>query len=364
MKHIVVSGVNLRKGGTLTVLCECLSYLSSCSGYKVTALVHDKNLCLFPSIEYIEIPWSAKSWIKRLWCEYVTMHHISRQLQPVDLWLSLHDTTPNVIAKRQAVYCHTPFPFMKHNRRDWIMNYKIALFSLFTKYAYRYNVRKNNYLIVQQEWMRISLGKLVRFPISKIIVAPPAFAPFPIPDKASKNDEIVFLYPSYADTHKNFETLCEATALLEKKIGAGRFRTVITISGSENKYANWLYKKYKGVRSIEFRGFMAKEQLIEFYGEASCLVFTSRAETWGLPISEFKVTEKPMILSDLPYSHNTAAGAKNVAFYPVDDAKTLSERMFEIVNGDLSNFVSVKDTALVAPSAYSWEELFKLLLVD
>ena len=43
-KTIVVSAVNLRKGGTLTILRDCLGYLSSLArggGYRVVALVGD-----------------------------------------------------------------------------------------------------------------------------------------------------------------------------------------------------------------------------------------------------------------------------------------------------------------------------------
>ena len=43
MKTIVVSAVNIRKGGTLTILRNCLEYLSGLAqsgNYRVVALVH------------------------------------------------------------------------------------------------------------------------------------------------------------------------------------------------------------------------------------------------------------------------------------------------------------------------------------
>jgi len=107
MKQIVISAVNLRKGGTLTILRQCLAFLSEWApahGYRVTALVHKLELADYPNIQYIELPWPIDGWGKRLWCEYVTMGKISRELGVIDLWLSLHDTTPRVQAHRQAVY--------------------------------------------------------------------------------------------------------------------------------------------------------------------------------------------------------------------------------------------------------------------
>ena len=115
------------------MLRDCLQYLSGRKDLHVTALVHRKELCDYPGIEYIELPWSIEGWIKRLQCEYITMHRISKQLPETDLWLSLHDTTPRVMAKQQAVYCQTSFPFMKTTLRDFRMDPKIPIFALFTR---------------------------------------------------------------------------------------------------------------------------------------------------------------------------------------------------------------------------------------
>ena len=85
IRTIVVSAVNIRKGGTLTILRQCLEYLSLLSEtrqFRVVALVHRKSLVYYPGIEYIELPDTVKSWGRRLWCEYVTMHRISRELAP------------------------------------------------------------------------------------------------------------------------------------------------------------------------------------------------------------------------------------------------------------------------------------------
>ena len=136
-KTIVVSAVNLNAGGTLTILRDCLQYLSRLAEqneYKIIALVHKRELADYPRITYIEMRWPKKSWIGRLWCEYVTMRRISQDLAPVYLWLSLHDTTPNVTAERRAVYCHNPFPFYKWKAREWLFTPKIVMFALFSKW--------------------------------------------------------------------------------------------------------------------------------------------------------------------------------------------------------------------------------------
>lgn len=319
-KTIVVSGVNLRKGGTLIIMRGCLEYLSRMTDqYRVVALVHRRELCDYPGIDYIELPWCIRSWAHRLWAEYVTMHRISREIAAEDgrrvwLWLSMHDTTPRVEAEHQEVYCHTAFPFMKWRLRDFRMDWKIPLFAMFTRWAYRINVHRNDCLIVQQHWFAESMSRMLGVPIGKFRVIPPE-QPLLTAERDRlaevKPDESVFMYASTADCHKNFETLCEAAELLEKELGTGRFRVVLTISGTENRYARWLYGKWGDVKSIEFRGLMNRETLFENYRKAGTLVFPSRVETWGLPMSEY-MTVNPdgrILAADLPYAHETAPDA-------------------------------------------------------
>ena len=360
-RNIVVSAVNIRKGGTLTVLRDCLQYLSGRKDLHVTALVHKQELCNFPGIDYIEIPWSVEGWLKRLWCEYVSMNRISRTLPDTYLWLSLHDTTPRVKAQRQAVYCHTSFPFMKPSFRDLMMDYKIPLFSLFTKYAYRWNVKKNSYLIVQQEWMRQALASMVSFPTDRIIVAPPTFKRLEI--TATPSNPPMFLYVATPDCHKNFETVCKAAQLLEKRVGKGSFSVMFTIKGDENRYAQWIRRNWCHLASIQFAGYLSREDMAKAYGKASCLVFPSRIETWGLPISEFLPTEKPMVLADMPYAHGAAAGASKVAFFPPADSERLADIMQEVIDNNKTSFGPVPVPEFDAPYAENWDGVFDLLLI-
>ena len=364
-KSVVISAVNLRKGGTLTVLRDCLSYLSKREDVEVTALVHDKTLCSYPGIEYIEIPWSTKGWGRRLWCEYVTMHRISKDMDRVpDLWFSLHDTTPNVIARRQAVYCHTSFPFLKVKCQDWKMDPKSPLFANLTKFAYRINVRRNNYMVVQQDWFREGLSKKTGFPKEHIVVAPPAFS-IPEYDLSVERAAVpTFIYPATPDCHKNFETLCEAARILQQEVGENRFQVILTLNGTENKYSSWLKKNWGDVSSVYFAGFQKKEDLVRLIETSTALVFPSRIESWGLPISEYIPTAKPMLLADLAYAHETSEGAGKVAFFDPSDPVGLSMMMKKLIHDDESFLSPVQKKVTEPPYASDWDELFNLLLTD
>lgn len=366
MRTIVVSAVNIRKGGTLTILGQCLKYLSLLSetrGFRVVALVHRKSLICYPGIEYIEMPDTVKSWGRRLWCEYVTMHRISRELAPVYLWFSLHDTTPRVVAERQAVYCQTSFPFLRWKWQDLHFDYKIVLFALFTRLAYRINIKKNKYLIVQTDWLRKGFSKMFGLSESKFIVAPPKQAEM-MESKPTcrENNVYTFLFASTPDCHKNFELVCQAARLLQDELGKNKFVVVFTIDGTENKYAHWLYKSWGDVASLRFTGLMERTKLYEYYANADCLIFPSRIETWGLPISEFTQFGKPMLLADLPYAHETAAGSTQTGFFNPCDANDLKEQMKRLVLNDKTFLATVPEREIARPVAYTWKELFDKLL--
>lgn len=381
-KTIVVSGITLRKGGTLTILRDTLNYLSGLaeSGeWRIVALVNRRELCDYPNIEYIEVP--LKGWIGRLWYEYVTMHRISKEIGPVYLWLSMHDVTPRVVAERQAVYCQTSFPFYNWKWRDFRFDPKIPMFAMLTRFYYKARVQHNRYLIVQQEWLRKGLSKMLGVNEDKFIVAPPNTSfknenknedknkqsAMSLAEQQQGNNEDekkTFLYVSTADCHKNFETLCKASKILENKLGKGRFNVVLTVKGDENKYAQWLYKNWGDVDSIDFHGLMDKDTLYDYYKNSDCLVFPSNVETWGLPISEYmEMNGGPMIVSDLPYAHNTTKGAGKVAFFKPDNANDLAQKMEELIYGKQQSFRSVpEDVQIAEPYAHNWQELFELLL--
>lgn len=371
---IVVSAVNLRKGGTLTIMRQCLEYLSQLHaerGYRIIALVHQRDLADFPGIEYIELPWAIKGWAKRLWCEYITMKGISKQIGDIDLWLSLHDTTPRVVAKRQAVYCQTSFPFFTWHLRDFKYDKKIPLFAMLTRFAYQIGIKKNKYLIVQQEWLREGFSHMFKLPKEQFIVAPPTRA-FPITlepqDSATPHTSdklFTFLFVSTPDSHKGFEVLAEASRQLEQILGTNKFQTVITMSGHENTYAQDIYNKWSQVSSLHFVGLLDQQKLYKEYLNADCLVFPSRIETWGLPISEYIAVhqgKRPLILCDLPYAHETSQGAEQVAFFPNEDSTALALLMQQILQGNTEAFIPNPLTDKSAPVAHDWRELFELLL--
>ena len=372
MKTIVVSAVNLKVGGTLTILRDCLRYLSGLAetgDYRIVALVYKQEVADYPNIEYIEMQWPKKAWIYRLWCEYVTMRKISRELSPVFLWLSLHDTTPNVEAERRAVYCHNSFPFYRWRMREILFTPKVVLFSLFSKYVYKTNIHKNTYVSVQQQWLRKAFMHWFGLPEEAIIVAPPVHSKerlkvVNVPEQEeTTGKDYSFIYAAAPDSHKNFECICRATEWLQQQKPNLHFKVFMTVNGKENAYTRWLFSHWgKSIPALQFIGYLDKELLYKYYQESDCLIFSSKVETWGLPITEFAAYNKPMLLSDLPYAHETAGGCQHVAFFNPDSPEELSTQMEKLITGDASFLIHPEKEVIHPPLAGSWHDLFNILL--
>ncbi|MDR2859812.1 MAG: glycosyltransferase [Mediterranea sp.] len=363
MKTIVVSGINLFMGGTLKVMQDCLSALSRyalANDYQIVAMVYDETLFAhYERVRYISFPKSRKSYLHRLYYEYIGFKKLSKQLRPY-AWFSLHDTTPNVVAERQAVYCHNPFPFYRAGWKDLLLQPNIFLLSLLTRHIiYKINIKRNNQVVVQQEWIRQAFRK--QFSINNVVVALPMHVTEMTEQKAKPREtgKTIFFYPAGPVVHKNFEAVCKAAVLLEKE-GVQNFEVVLTTNGKENRYTQWLFKTYGNAKHIRFEGFLKREEMDHYYQNADCLVFPSKVETWGLPITEAKERHLPILIADRPYAKESVGRYEKVRFFNPHDAGELARVMKSFIDHTIhyDNTFEVNHQGTVTRS---WEELFDIL---
>lgn len=365
-KHVVVSAVNFSEGGPLTVLQESLEAAAQClpPDWKITALVHRKDLIANPRIETLAFPHSKQSWFKRLWLEWVAFDRLSKSLKP-DLWLSLHDITPRVRARRQVVYCHNPSPFYKITWRDARLEPAFALFNLLYGRLYGAFLSRNHTVVVQQAWLRQAFRGLYAHP--NVVVAYPmkpdeqvtaseqthAIAPFNGPRP------LVMLYPALPRVFKNVEVLCEAMKRLPPAI-SGAVELRLTLSGAENRYARDLHQRFSSVPGVCFIGRQTRQQMAEEYRACDVVVFPSRLETWGLPITEAKELNKPLVVADLPYAHETVGNCSAVTFLPATEVRAWVN-VFEQMACGQHTFGTQTRVAPEAPFAADWPQLWRLI---
>ena len=107
---------------------------------------------------------------------------------------------------------------------------------------------------------------------------------------------------------------------------------------------------------------------MKYYSKIETVIFPSKLETWGLPISEAKAFGKNIILADLEYAHETLGTYEKVMFFGPDDAEKLAEKMEMLINDD-ENMKNIEfdgniEKNIENPFCKNWKELFDILLLD
>ena len=360
-QKIVVSAINSFGGGVLSVVQDCLQEMITIYGDKIeiTALVYNKSMVGIEGITYLEFPKARSNWYWRLYYEYVYFYQLSKQIRP-DIWLSLADATPRVIAPVQAVYCHNLAPFYQITRKDAQFDPVLAIYHFIFKYIYQINIRKNKYVIVQQQWLREEFINL--FKINNVLVAYPKITEVTLylKDEAKPNKKhFIFFYPSIPRVFKNFELITEAINILLSK-NISNFEVIFTFSGDENKYAQSIYKKYGYLTQIKFVGELSRKEVFDFYKQSDAVIFSSKAETWGMGISEGIIFNKPIFAIDFPYARETAGNYHKIKFFNPGSPEQLANFMEDFIKNRLNYD---KNEAIVPshPHAKNWRELFDYL---
>ncbi|MGU3415452.1 glycosyltransferase [Enterobacteriaceae bacterium C34A] len=343
-KLIVLSGVNMVEGGILTVYRTMIATFSSIPGIKLICLVHDKELfeefTLLSNVEFREFSHVKSSWLNRLKFEYLTSYKLSKDLNP-DAWICLHDISARVKTSKQFVYCHNPSPFYQSTLKDFKYDKTFYLFTKFYKFLYRINIKSNRYIIVQQEWIAEYFNK--HFGVDSITVA------HPVDNKnAVMGDQVAkeikpgaktLVYPAFPRTFKNFEVIIDAMDLI-KKYDLGTYNElniIFTFSKGMTKFGDHIIDECetRHLDKISFIGVQTKNKLNDIYkNESDALIFPSKLETWGLPLSEAKVHNLPILSAGLPYAKETIGTYHQVAFFEPDDAESLAKKLIAYCHGE------------------------------
>ncbi|MGI8464316.1 glycosyltransferase [Pectobacterium punjabense] len=336
--RIVISGVNLNEGGPLRIYSDFLDSLAK-SSLDSICLVNDRSLFKknYPdNIKFIEISWPKKNWLNRIFFEYIYSYFVCLKLKP-QMWVSLHDISP-ILPRNvsQFVYCHNPSPFYKPTLVDFKFAKKFFLFSIFYKYIYRFNIKSNTAVIFQQKWMSEEFKK--NFHIDNVITCRPENHIYELDEKKitknylyNRSGKVKFFFPTLPRTFKNIELIIESVELDPSIQEISEF--IITIDRSQGKYANYLIDRASKFDCFLFTGYLDRDNVESYYNNCDVVIFPSKLETWGLPITEAKLKEKPIIVSDLPYAYETIGNYDNVVFIPVNEPEHLAKIIRCIFSG-------------------------------
>lgn len=365
IKTIVISAINIYSSGPLTIVRDFLSTLVASKVFlrgelRVILFCHSADLykdLSSKNILLIAKPLSRKNWLVRLFYEYIWFWLWSVNYD-VDYWISLHDVTPNVKAKHRILYCHNSSLFYSGVHK-WREAPGFEMFRLFYKYLYRINLGKNEYIIVQQQWIRDAFVSRLGCDPLRLIVARPDVRLIhkeEVQQKKSPSSMTSIIYPAFPRLFKNYEVLLDAM----RQLADAPIKLILTLTGKENNYARRVADECNNLKNVELVGFLTYEELFKVYSDVDAMVFPSKLETWGLPLSEFRCFNKPIFAANLPYAKETLSGYDQVCYFDPDDFKELCRL--------LSRFIMYRefkptrfDTVYAPPFAQGWDELLKLI---
>lgn len=331
-------------------------------------MVHDTNLYTdlnLKNIELIQFPKIRSSYFVRIMYELFIFNSFCKK-NNIQYWLSMLDISTRLNKKvKQSVYCHNASPFKKTELNDLVLEPRFFLFTLFYRLLYRFNIKSNEYVIVQQLWIKKQFEKMFSLNPNKILISRPEintgmnslFSRTTI----DKNNKYKFFYPTFPRPFKNINVICESVKLLNSLTDSLNYEVIITIDGSENIYAKKIIKKYSHLRNISFVGQKSRNDVYNYYKEIQCLIFPSKLETWGLPISEFKPFGGLILAANLEYSKETVNGYEKIVYFDPDNPKELANIMMQAIL-NTSNFTKSYPINYPQPLANNWGELYDILL--
>lgn len=244
-----------------------------------------------------------------------------------------------------------------------------ALFNLFYGQLYRMFISRNQAVVVQQDWLRTEFER--RYAHPNVVAAHPtaatqgvAFAVNPAPclRRPTVSEPLVLLYPALPRVFKNFEVLCEAMQQMPSE-ARGLLELRLTLSGEENAYARDLFKRFSSVAGVHFISRQSRQQMVQQYISCDVVLFPSKLETWGLPITEAQTNGKPLLVADLPYAHETVGNCDAVTFLPAGSSQAWAQTFIKLIHG---RHTFGKQTKAVPhpPFAANWTELWQMLTKD
>lgn len=359
--RVVVNALNLTGRGGRTILANCLQAFDRTMPDDWTATAYVAPGIELPPmarVRLVPITRRWNSWADRLWLELIGLAQMEAA-QPIGLFLSLQGASARILAWRKAVYCHQNLPLAPLPASVAIRHRRFALQRLIYDFLYRFAIGRDDWVIVQQQWTRDAFRS--RYGRRRVIVARPVPADAPIAHfrkPPAGVGTLRILCPLAAFPNKDVETAIE-TAHLLRQAGLD-FELTLTIDRNESGYAAELAQRAATVPEILLVGLLAPTELSHAYQQHHLMLYPSRVESWGLPLSEGKAHGIGIIATDHPYAREAVGDYDGADFFPAGDAEAAANCIISYwTEGCLLGHSAAIHPQ--APYAESWDSLVRLL---
>lgn len=329
MKRVLVYDVAAESSGAKAVLEKYIESFrkDGASLYYVVTSVLD-----YPSsenAEFIKLKWCKKSWLHRLYCDYVYMPRLIKKLN-IDEIFSLQNIILPIRGLKQTVLVHNAIPFTDH-RFSLFSDSFLFIYQNLIGHLIKKSCKKADKIIVQTKWMKKKISELCKLPLTKIeLEKREEIRALSAENERIKNDIPTFFYPAMPFSYKNHRVILEACRNL-KNSGITDFKVVFTFTGDENKLAGKIKSIIQAEKlPIELVPTLNCKAMDEMYGK-SVLLFPSYLETVGLPLLEAQAFRAKIIAADCAYSREALENYE-AEFFDYTSAEALALKMREVIH--------------------------------
>jgi glycosyltransferase involved in cell wall biosynthesis len=205
-------------------------------------------------------------------------------------------------------------------------------------YRYRECCAQARMVAVGSNWMRnevMNHFKLEAAKVKVIQMAPPVDA-YSIPsedeiEEARRHfslNEPFLLYPAQTWAHKNHLGLIRALSHLQQNFD---IRPLVVCTGRTNDHFAVIKKMLKKIdmtSQVKFLGFISPSEIQSLYRLCRVMVFPSKYEGWGLPVTEALRTGVPIACSRLSILEEQAGNA--ALYFDPDNPRELAESVYRL----------------------------------
>lgn len=327
--RIVVNDIAASEGGALTVLEELIDDVKlHGNDHEWIFLLGDKNINIYNNkIKFLYFEKIKKSWIKRLYFEIFNGKKIINNLNP-DIYISLQNTATLGVKAKQYVYLHQAIPFQKEKNFSFIKpkERKLAVYQYLFKILYSFLYTKSKCtLIVQSKW----LEKILKIKYSNdTIVVQPSIPSINISNgKKIDKSKIIFFYPAGNFIYKNHDVLFNAFS----KVKNEEIYLYVTVDKKDFPLIT--------DQRIIFLGKISRDNVLNIM-KKTILVFPSYIETYGLPLLEAKILNRPIIASNTCFSREILDDYELKKYFDFNSEDDLKLKLEEMIYEKKDNIIS------------------------
>lgn len=240
----------------------------------------------------------------------------------------------------------------------------------YLRWGTRRAVKRASKVIVPTESVKMDLIEIYRADAEKVVVIPHGVSPLPAVSAAQiKNfykkhrltkKEPLFFFIGRLESKKNLLTLVEAWSIVQKMYSKGRLMLAGMNGHGFEEIAARIEKEGLS-ESVLTPGYISEVEASCLFHSATCFIFPSREEGFGLPVLQAFEAGCLVIASDIPPLREVAGDA--ALFADPGHAKDFAEQMMRILEDEKLR-ADLTLAAVAQLKKFSWEKAASVLAFE